>query len=75
MKNFIIKSRNSLSTNTFKHIIPKSVIDIGCGLGTWLKVLEENGIKDIIGVDGNHIDKSKLQIDEKTSFYMILIPL
>ncbi|HKM40321.1 MAG TPA: methyltransferase domain-containing protein, partial [Patescibacteria group bacterium] len=49
----------------FKHIIPKSVIDIGCGLGTWLKVLEENGIKDIIGVDGNHIDKSKLQIDEK----------
>ncbi|MCA9487692.1 MAG: methyltransferase domain-containing protein [Nanoarchaeota archaeon] len=32
---------------------PKSVVDIGCGSGTWLKVFSEEGVKDILGVDFN----------------------
>ena len=35
---------------------PKSVIDIGCGIGTWLSVFKEKGITDILGVDGNYVD-------------------
>ena len=30
---------------------PKSVIDIGCGVGTWLSVFAENGVQDFLGVD------------------------
>lgn len=42
----------------------KSIVDIGCGIGTWLKVFEENGIDDILGIDGDYVVKSLLKIDE-----------
>jgi SAM-dependent methyltransferase len=41
---------------------PTSVLDVGCGIGTWLKVFEENGIKDYVGLDGEYVDKSLLKI-------------
>ena len=47
------------------YIKPHSVVDVGCGLGTWLKVFEANGINEVLGVDGNYIDQSKLQINKK----------
>lgn len=43
---------------------PKSIADIGCGLGTWLKVFQDNGVKDIIGIDGHHLNKNQLVIDK-----------
>jgi SAM-dependent methyltransferase len=42
---------------------PKSVIDIGCGLGAWLKVFNENGIEDFLGIDGEYVNTSKLLIN------------
>ena len=41
---------------------PQSVIDVGCGLGTWLSVFEELGVKDVFGIDGDHVDRRMLQI-------------
>lgn len=49
-------------------IHPKNIIDVGCGLGTWLSVFQEHGIEDFIGVDGYYIDKKMLQISEE-KFY------
>lgn len=43
---------------------PESVLDVGCGIGTWLKAFEENGVRDYIGVDGDHVSKSLLRISE-----------
>jgi hypothetical protein len=43
----------------------RSVVDIGCGIGTWLKVFEENGVQHILGVDGPHIDPAMLVIQSK----------
>ncbi|HXL57274.1 MAG TPA: methyltransferase domain-containing protein [Chitinophagaceae bacterium] len=43
---------------------PQSVVDVGCGPGTFLKVFLDNGIEDILGIDGNWIDKSNLFIPE-----------
>jgi len=41
-------------------------LDVGCGLGTWLLVAKQLGIDDLTGIDGYHLDKSKLVIgDEK----------
>lgn len=31
---------------------PKSVVDIGCGLGTFVSVFKANGVKEVLGVDG-----------------------
>lgn len=47
---------------------PKRVIDVGCGVGTWLSIFKEYGIEDIFGIDGDWVDKKMLQIPEE-QFY------
>ena len=32
-------------------IEPKSVVDVGCGTGTWLAAFEDAGISDVLGID------------------------
>ena len=44
----------------FKFVNPSSVIDIGCGLGTWLAVCEELGVKDYLGIDGDYVNTKML---------------
>lgn len=39
-----------------------SVIDFGCGMGTWLAVFQEMGVEHVTGVDGHHVDRSLLFI-------------
>jgi SAM-dependent methyltransferase len=41
---------------------PKSVIDVGCGDGTWLSVFQELGVSDMVGLDGDYVDRRQLQI-------------
>jgi SAM-dependent methyltransferase len=47
------------------HYVPaKSVIDVGCGIGTWLSVFQSCGVQDILGVDGSYVDLAQLQIPQ-----------
>jgi 2-polyprenyl-3-methyl-5-hydroxy-6-metoxy-1,4-benzoquinol methylase len=39
---------------------PQSVIDIGCGTGTFLKEFKKNGVKNVIGYDGTWVNQSLL---------------
>ncbi|XGV98057.1 MAG: methyltransferase domain-containing protein [Leptolyngbya sp. BL-A-14] len=41
---------------------PKSVVDVGCGVGAWLSVFRECGIQDYFGVDGEYVDRKQLKI-------------
>jgi hypothetical protein len=41
---------------------PKSVIDVGCGTGTWLKAWSELGVEDIFGIDGEYVRRDQLLI-------------
>jgi SAM-dependent methyltransferase len=50
-----------LVISTFK---PNSILDVGCGIGTWLKVAKELGVKKVIGVDGDYVKRELLKIDE-----------
>ena len=45
---------------------PRSVIDVGCGVGTWLRAFQENGVGDITGVDGPYIDGADLLIPHES---------
>jgi SAM-dependent methyltransferase len=45
-------------------IKPTSVIDFGCGTGSWLLVASERGISDYIGLDGDYVDHSLLFIPQ-----------
>ncbi len=42
--------------------MPESVLDIGCGVGTWLKAWQDMGVKNIEGIDGNHMPEESLYI-------------
>lgn len=71
-KNFY-KGQKDISYLSAKEILPlivdllnpNTVIDIGCGLGTWLSVFKELGVKDILGLDGNWVNENSLYIDKK----------
>jgi len=41
-----------------------SVVDIGCGVGTWLSVYKEQGVGEVFGVDGDYVDRDMLLIDQ-----------
>jgi SAM-dependent methyltransferase len=43
---------------------PTSVLDVGCGRGTWLRAFLDHGVSDIVGVDGPHVDVKQLEIPE-----------
>jgi SAM-dependent methyltransferase len=43
---------------------PVSVVDIGCGLAQWLKVFQNNGVNDVLGIDGNHVPTDKIYVDK-----------
>lgn len=44
---------------------PQSILDVGCGTGTWLKVAQELGVREIFGLDDPRNDKSILKIQEQ----------
>ncbi len=43
---------------------PRSVVDVGCGVGTWLSVFRELGVEDVFGIDGGHVNGNMLEIPE-----------
>ena len=48
-------------------IKPKSVIDVGCGLGTWAGIFEKHGV-DTYGVDGQWVNAPDLQFNQLKFF-------
>lgn len=46
-----------------QHVSPSSVLDVGCGAGAWLAVHRHEGTEDILGVDGDYVDRSLLLIE------------
>lgn len=58
------KSAREVFPQLFKYVQPQSAIDIGCGVGTWLKALQDaHGVKEVLGVDGDYVSKDALLID------------
>lgn len=41
---------------------PGSVVDVGCGLATWLAAFSEAGVEDVTGIDGNHVNLDALAV-------------
>ena len=39
----------------------RSMVDVGCGIGGWVKAFAERGV-DAIGIDGNYVDRAQLLI-------------
>ena len=41
---------------------PNSVIDVGCGVGSWLVAAQQAGITDILGIDGCYVPRERVRI-------------
>jgi SAM-dependent methyltransferase len=41
---------------------PASVLDVGCGTGTWLAEWRRAGVSDLLGIDGDYVDRAVLQV-------------
>lgn len=46
----------------FELIRPESVVDVGCGVGTWLATFTRMGCRDVLGIDGAYVQTELLQI-------------
>ena len=47
---------------------PRTVIDVGCGVGAWLSVYKDLGVERIVGLDGDYVPRDTLLIDS-TEFF------
>ena len=41
---------------------PASVVEYGCGVGSWGAVFHEFGLRSYLGIDGSHINREQLRI-------------
>ena len=57
------RSAQKIVPLVLQKIRPQSVIDIGCGIGTWLSVFRDHGVEDYLGIDGPYVDPKQLLIE------------
>src|SRR6266480_4285442 len=55
-------SAQLITTLLYPMLIPSSVLDVGCAVGTWLRCWSKLGVADIHGIDGPYVDQSSLEI-------------
>ncbi len=56
-----LRSPRIVSKLIYSLIQPKSVLDVGCGIGTWLKVFKELGVEEVFGIDGYYVNRTLLE--------------
>lgn len=62
INNMANEAAKSIVPIIYSSFNPKSVVDIGCGTGYWLKYFKELGVKNVLGIDGEYIPKDMLEI-------------
>ena len=61
---FALRSAGHVVPLVLEYIELNSVIDIGCGLGAWLSEFRRRGVRDVLGFDGDYIDRSFLAVSQ-----------
>jgi SAM-dependent methyltransferase len=56
------RSAAKIVPEVLQYVTVSSVVDFGCGVGTWLRAFADNGVTDLVGVDGQYIDREQLRI-------------
>ena len=56
------RSAQEVVPHVLELLRPETIIDVGCGVGSWLAVFREHGIHQVLGVDGPYVDLNWVQI-------------
>src|SRR3954465_5845327 len=57
-----LRSARAVLPLVIEALEPRSVLDVGCGIGAWTGGWHELGVEDGVGVDGDYVDRSQLII-------------
>lgn len=49
----------------FELLVPSSIVDVGCGVGTWLAAAQRLGVDDVCGLDGAYAPDAGLRIADE----------
>jgi SAM-dependent methyltransferase len=44
---------------------PRGVVDVGCGDGSWLAVFRKLGVQNVLGIDGDYVERGLLRIPQE----------
>ncbi|MGH9740598.1 MAG: class I SAM-dependent methyltransferase [Candidatus Acidiferrales bacterium] len=61
----VVQSAEVIVPLVLQLIPARSVVDIGCGEGAWLATFQGMGVDDILGVDGDYVDRTALKIPQR----------
>ncbi len=59
-----LQSASLVIPELINQLHPKSVVDVGCGVGGWLQAFKLNGVVKVKGIDGDYVDRSQLLISK-----------
>lgn len=65
-----IRSATKFLSRLFDDYRPSSIIDFGCGVGSWLYAAEQLGVDQLAGLDGEWVSEQQL-LSEKMDFYPV----
>jgi len=54
------RSASQVLPRVLRHLDVRSVLDVGCGAGAWVKAYEDLGVPTCVGIDGDYVDRSVL---------------
>lgn len=62
---FSVNAPRAVLPYVFSLVRPATVVDIGCGIGTWTSVARELGCQQVKGLDGAHVPKAQRLIADE----------
>lgn len=57
-----LSSARVVSSLVVQLYYPRTIVDLGCGTGEWLRAFSELGVTDVLGVDAEHLSAERLSI-------------
>jgi SAM-dependent methyltransferase len=58
-----LQSARAVVPHVMRLVNPATVVDVGCGVGTWAAVFAEHGAT-VTGIDGDYVDRKQLRIPD-----------
>ena len=60
------RSAHAVLPRLLELVPARSLVDVGCGCGTWMRVALDLGVAEVAGVDGEWIDPGELEVPAGT---------